>query len=268
MSSPSSRAREGDNAKQPDSSTGSIISYPPLPIVRPCRGSFLNLPAELRCIVYKHFTPEDLFESYTGESPYGCLLQLSKGIRKEALTEMRKVADKYYLAFTSHWVRKDAFGIKIEPIINPVKVTVVISQSFAKITDSSQLLVWPAPLLSMQLDDLTFDISRALSNLDAAEVKGILCELFYSMEQLKPQAQRTTIDWGPSQSSAMADGVHGLCKLVGKCFYAVRMIGCKYAAYNWVLKRDDGPHQGDQGNVSGIVGLSFHRKDFGSKRNI
>jgi hypothetical protein len=218
-------------------------------------------------MVYKHFTPEDLFDSYAGESPYGCLLQLSKGIRKEALTEMRKVADKYYLAFTSHWMSKDVFGVKIEPIINPMKVTVVISQPFAEVADFSQSLVWPGLLLSLQLDDLTFDISRTLSGLNATEAKETQCEMCFHLEELELRAQRTTIYWGPDQSSAIVEGSDKWCRLLENCRDDMRMIE-RGEAYSWVLKWDDGPHQGDQGYASGVVGLSFHRKNFESKRNI
>ncbi|CAN9087334.1 unnamed protein product [Alternaria alternata] len=90
--------------------------------------TFLDLPMELRVMVYEYFTPEDQYIFNSGQPAYDGLLRTCKQIRTEALKEIQKAADKYYRAYEASWLLEEGFSIKVEPIIDPGKVVVVFSE--------------------------------------------------------------------------------------------------------------------------------------------
>lgn len=120
---------DGDIAKLMGSFAKLVISAPLPPVLHRGRRSFLDLPTELHYMIYQCFTPEDQTAAYPDEPAYDGLLRTRKQIRKEAQKEIQKAADKYYRAYETGWLREVGFGIKIEPIIDPSKVTVLLSAS-------------------------------------------------------------------------------------------------------------------------------------------
>lgn len=211
MTSTSSTGHDSDDAKLPGNYTGSAASHLSLPTMRRDGRSFLNLPAEIRCMVYKYFLPEDQLAVYPTPSVYNVLLHMCKQIREEAQREIQKAADKYFHAHDAKWLRKPCFRFIIKPVIDPTEVTVIIPKAFPQMHVLDDLFL-NIPLLRLRLRQLNFDISKAKSKASHSKKADLLELLHYWIELHKPQAFRTTISWGHCQSWATATDMNNCCR--------------------------------------------------------
>jgi len=255
MTSTSSTGHDSDDAKLPGNYTGSAASHLSLPTMRRDGRSFLNLPAEIRCIVYEYFLPEDQLAVYPTPLVYNVLLHICKQIREEAQREIQKAADEYFHAHHSEWLRNPGFRFTIEPIIDPTEVKVIIPEAFFEF-DQLETLFLKIPLLRLRLRNLTFDISTAISGTSHPYKTYLLRYLhFWIKEHHEPQALRTTIHWGHCESRVTALDMSGFCRRMElRPYFYDEQSKLRLLTYS-----DNITHQGDEHSVLEAVSLTFQR---------
>ncbi|KAG9193499.1 hypothetical protein G6011_03534 [Alternaria panax] len=211
----------------------------------PGRLTFLDLPAELRFTVYAYFTPKDQDTFHFGKPAYDGLLRTRKQIRNEAQREIQRAANKYYRSYEAKWLLEEGFRIKVEPIIDPGKVTVVLSQDLF-MSDTCEIgkqwlkYRFHVPLASLKLKRLAFKISPntntlAPNNLGCVSDRWAVTQLLMSIFESNPQAQRIYFHWGtlmPGQSKGVFEN---MCLLSERQWMLNRNQKEKDAQYKWLL---------------------------------
>jgi hypothetical protein len=88
------------------------VSPPPTAPAKPV--SFLDLPTELRFIVYTYLSPHSgSTRGRFGTTFYSNLIRTCKQIRQEAPPEIEKVVKSYLRGYEKQWLEKHGEAIKI-----------------------------------------------------------------------------------------------------------------------------------------------------------
>ena len=209
--------------------------------------TFLDLPMELRVMVYEYFTPEDQYIFNSGQPAYDGLLRTCKQIRTEALKEIQKAADKYYRAYEASWLLEEGFSIKVEPIIDPGKVVVVFSEDHfmseaCKTGRRRSCYQFHIPLASLNLKRLSFKVSRN-SDISPPHLLGCVpahwavTQMLMSIITSNPQARRIyfhrdRLNFGYGYSN---DDFWTLCTIVEEGWLRYGDQEEKNAPYKWLL---------------------------------
>ena len=254
MASTPSKGHNSDNTGLQSDYTRFAASHSSLPAVRRDERSFLDLPVELRCMVYEHFLPENQLVAYPKPSIYNALIHICKQIREEAQKEIQKAADGYFRAHDARWFRKPSFHFTIQPAIDPTHITVVIPEVFPEFHDPDTFFL-RIPLLRLPLQQITLDISTAIANTTFPFNKDALRHLQYWIRHHIPQARRTTIHWGHCHSQDTMTAMSDFCRgLEFRSFFHLQS-----GEYKLLTECANVTHQGNEHGVSEAVAVTFQR---------
>jgi hypothetical protein len=159
----------------------------------------LDLPAELRCIIYGFLAPYNRsapFHRYRDEPIYAGLLGTCKQVQEEAIAEISRASEMYYRAYEKDWLGLHGQVITVAWIRDPNHVHVTFPHSVltAPPRTGPGLPHWPIPLISVPFKRLSISFARD-SNDTPLEERGLYI-LMRSVVKAKPAARITHVHWG------------------------------------------------------------------------